>query len=63
LLAGAVILGLVVSSIVTVWVAVLMLPLSSIAIHMIVVAPERNIAGAVLRTVTGSKISEAVAVP
>jgi len=63
LLTGAVILGIAVSTIVTVWIAVLMLPLSSIAIHMIVVSPERNIAGAELKTVTGPKISEAVAVP
>jgi len=62
-LSGAVILGIVVSTIVTVWVAVLVFPLSSVAVHSIMVTPRGNSAGASLEMVTGPKISEAVAVP
>jgi len=63
MLAGAVTIGIVSPTIVTVWVAVLVFPLSSVAVHVNVVEPRGNTAGASLETITGPKISEAVAVP
>ena len=62
-LTGAVIDGIVVSMIVTVWVAVLVRPLLSVAVQMIVVSPSGNVSGASLEMVTGLNMSTAVARP
>ena len=40
---------------VTIWVAVAVLPLVSVAVQVTVVAPSGNVAGASLATVTGKK--------
>ena len=60
--AGTVSTGTVVSCTVTFWVAVDTLPLASVAVHVTVVVPSGNVAGASEVTVTG-KMSVAVAVP
>jgi len=63
-LTGAVILGIVVSTIVTVWLVVLVFPLASVAVHVIMVSPRGNVAGALLVMIGfGSALSEAVALP
>ena len=55
--------GIVVSVIVTICVAVLVSPLASSAVHVTVVSPSANVAGASLVIVTGAKISDPVARP
>ncbi len=60
MLAGAVTTGAAVSSIVTFWVPLVLLPLASVAVHVTSVVPTGYVTGASLLMVT-AKISVAVA--
>ena len=60
---GAIILGSTVSLTVTVCVVVALFPLASVTVHVTVVVPNKNIAGALLVTVAIVQLSVVTGVP
>ena len=62
-LAGAVIVGFVLSITVTVCVAVFTFPLPSVTVHVIVVVPNANVAGALFVTEATEQLSAVTGVP
>jgi hypothetical protein len=60
---GAVIVGFVLSFTVTVCVAVAVLPEPSITVHVTIVVPNGNVAGALFVTLATEQLSDVVGVP